>query len=193
MNMSPETKDLFAAFVKFQGELGNALKLKTGHGYKYADLVECISTAKEPLEKYGLAVIQTIGQSESGVVLNTMLIHESGQWINNEFVMERAVLQGGAGKNPAQNMGASITYMRRYAYAAILGMAQEDNDASHMSHYNYEHKAASPVTEPKKAPTDEQIEAMKKAVIRGEKMKVIKAFQNYIIDDQTKNEILAAK
>jgi hypothetical protein len=43
--------------------------------------------------------------------------------------MEKAVLQGGAGKNPAQAMGASITYMRRYAYTAIIGMTQEDEDA----------------------------------------------------------------
>jgi len=58
-----------------------------------------------------------------------MLTHSSGQWMRDTFVMEKAVLQGGAGKNPAQAMGASITYMRRYAYTAIIGMTQEDEDA----------------------------------------------------------------
>ena len=43
--------------------------------------------------------------------------------------MAHAVLMGGGGKNPAQAMGASITYMRRYSYSAIIGLAQTDDDA----------------------------------------------------------------
>ena len=132
MEMSEKTADLFAAYSKFQGDLSNAAKAKAGHGYKYADLAQCIDTAKEPLEKNGLAVAQFLGQSEVGTVLTTMLTHASGQWMRDSFLMEKAVLQGGAGKNPAQAMGASITYMRRYAYAAILGMTQEDEDAANV-------------------------------------------------------------
>lgn len=129
MEMSEKTSELFAAFVLCQGDLTNAAKSKAGHGYKYADLAQCIETAREPLLKHGLAVTQMMGQSEGGTTLITMLVHSSGQWMRDEFVMEKAVLQGGAGKNPAQAMGASITYMRRYAYTAIIGMTQEDEDA----------------------------------------------------------------
>jgi len=129
MKMSEQTGDLFTAFSKFQGDLTNAAKAKEGHGYKYADLSMCINTAKEPLQTNGLAVSQFMGESEKGTTLTTMLTHTSGQWMRDTFVMERAILQGGAGKNPAQAMGASITYMRRYAYAAIIGMTQEDTDA----------------------------------------------------------------
>jgi len=129
MEMSNETNEIFAAFALFQGDLTSASKSKTGHGYKYADLAQCIETAREPLLKHNLAVTQLMGQSDSGTTLTTMLVHSSGQWLRDAFVMEKAVLQGGAGKNPAQAMGASITYMRRYAYTAIIGMTQEDEDA----------------------------------------------------------------
>jgi hypothetical protein len=130
MNKSNETSELFAALSKFQGELDMANKAKTGHGYKYADLAECIITAKQGLADNGLAVIQLLDENEKGTALETVLTHSSGQYISSSFVMERAILQGGAGKNPAQAMGASITYMRRYAYAAIVGLAQEDDDAA---------------------------------------------------------------
>ena len=60
----------------------------------------------------------------------TMLTHSSGQYMSSEFEMVEAVLQGGGGKNPAQTLGSAITYQRRYAYAAIIGLAQEDDDAA---------------------------------------------------------------
>jgi len=129
MKISENVTDLFAAVSKMQGELTNASKSKKADQYKYADIAECINTAKEPLEKNGLSVIQMLGNDEKGTTLITILSHSSGQYIGSEFVIEKAVLHGGAGKNPAQTMGASITYMRRYAYAAIIGLAQEDEDA----------------------------------------------------------------
>lgn len=132
MEMSEATSEIFAAFAKFQGELTNAVKSKAGHGYKYADLAQCIETAREPLSNNNLAVTQLMGQSDKGATLTTMLIHSSGQWFRDEFIMEKAILSGGAGKNPAQGMGASISYMRRYAYTAIIGMTQEDEDAANV-------------------------------------------------------------
>lgn len=136
MEMSDNTADLFAAYAKFQGDLSNATKAKSGHGYKYADLATCIDVAKDPLKNNGLAVAQFLGKCEQGTTLTTMMTHASGQWMRDTFIMEKAVLQGGAGKNPAQAMGASITYMRRYSYAAICGMTQEDEDAARVKAKN---------------------------------------------------------
>lgn len=131
MKMSAETGELFAAFSLFQGELDNAAKAKSGHGYNYADLAECINTAKPFLAKHGLAVAQLLGSTEDGkATLTTMLTHKSGQYLSDTLVMEAAKLQGGGGKNPVQELGSAITYQRRYSYAAILGIAQEDNDAA---------------------------------------------------------------
>lgn len=134
MKMSDKTNDLFTAFAKFQGELENASKDKKGHGYMYADLAACINSAKTHLASNGLAVTQMLGANDEGKqTMITMLTHSSGQWISSEFVMVDAVLQGGSGKNPAQVLGSAITYQRRYAYAAMIGLAQEDDDAASVS------------------------------------------------------------
>ena len=129
MKISNEAAELFAAMSKMQEQLRTVGKEKQGHGYSYADLASCLSEAKKPLADNGLAVSQMMGCKDGQNTLITMLTHSSGQYICSEFIMEKAILHGGAGKNPAQAMGASITYMRRYAFAAIVGLAQEDTDA----------------------------------------------------------------
>lgn len=134
MRLSENTNELFKAFSLFQGELENASKDKQGHGYKYADLAECINTAKPVLSKHGLAVSQMLGMDANGKqTLITILTHSSGQYMSSEFVLVDAKLMGGAGSNPAQVLGSAITYQRRYSYAAIIGLAQEDDDAAALS------------------------------------------------------------
>jgi hypothetical protein len=129
--VSNENKaELFLAISKMQSELTGAYKAKAGHGYNYADLAQCIKTAQAPLANNGLAVIQLLNETENGTELETVLTHESGGFISSSFLMAKASLAGGGANNPAQLMGASITYSRRYAYAAIIGMAQTDDDAS---------------------------------------------------------------
>lgn len=141
--LSEQTNELFAALSKFQGELDNASKSKQGHGYKYADLAECINIAKAPLAATGLAVSQMLGQSDSGKqTLITILTHSSGQYMMSEFDLVDATLMGGAGKNPAQVLGSAITYQRRYAYTAIIGMAQQDDDAASCVQVNNNHTSS---------------------------------------------------
>ncbi len=130
MDISTEKRaELFSALSKMQGELTGAFKAKSGHGYNYADLAQCIKTAQEPLANHGLAVIQLLTESDTGTHLETVLTHEAGGYMSSSFLMAKAVLAGGGAKNPAQTMGSSITYMRRYAYSAIIGLAQTDDDA----------------------------------------------------------------
>ena len=131
MNNSSELNEIFKALSLFQGELENASKNvdKEGINWKYADLAGCINTAKPHLLKHGLAVTQFMGMSVNGKQsLNTMLTHSSGQYISDETELPDAVLHGSSGKNPVQVLGSAITYIRRYNYAAIIGMAQEDDD-----------------------------------------------------------------
>jgi len=125
--------EMFLAMSKMQSELTGAFKAKSGHGYSYADLAKCIQTAQEPLANNGLAVVQLLSETDKGTEIETILTHESGGYISSSFLMAQAVLMGGGGKNPAQAMGASITYMRRYAYSAIIGLAQTDDDACNVT------------------------------------------------------------
>jgi hypothetical protein len=121
--------ELFAAISKMQSELTGAFKGSKGHGYSYSDLYQCIKTAQEPLANNGLAVVQLLNETDKGTEIETVLTHEAGGFISSSFLMAKAVLMGGGGSNPAQTMGSSITYMRRYSYCATIGMAQTDDDA----------------------------------------------------------------
>ena len=129
MNKSETITDLLKSLSKFQGELENVEKAKAGHGYKYATLGNCIDAAKPMLAANGLSVMQLMGNNDKGdVTMETVLGHQSGEFVSSFCIMPIAKLQGGGGSNPAQIMGASITYMRRYQYAAIIGLAQDDTD-----------------------------------------------------------------
>lgn len=129
MNKSDSITELLKALSVFQGELENVTKDKEGHGYKYATLGNCIDAAKPMLASNGLSVMQLVGSNDKGTpTMETILGHSSGEYISTVCDMPVAKLQGGGGGNPAQVMGASITYMRRYQYAGIIGLAQDDTD-----------------------------------------------------------------
>lgn len=129
MNKSDSITELLKALSVFQGALDNVKKEKSGHGYKYATLGHCIDAAKSHLKDNGLSVVQLMGNDDKGnTTMETVLGHSSGEYISSYCVLPIAKLAGGGAGNPAQVMGASITYMRRYQYAAIIGLAQDDTD-----------------------------------------------------------------
>jgi hypothetical protein len=90
---------------------------------KYADLSSVWSVAREPLTKNGLSVAQTmrVGERDNPIIVTTLL-HRSGQWIRGELEMP-------APKKDPQQFGSAVTYGRRYALAAILGICPADDDA----------------------------------------------------------------
>ena len=131
MNKSNDIKSLLGAMSVFQGELENVDKMKEGHGYSYATLGACIDAAKPILKSNGLSVMQLMGDDGNGnSTMETVLGHSSGEYISTTCIIPIAKLAGGGANNPAQVMGASVTYIRRYQFAAIIGLAQEDDDAS---------------------------------------------------------------
>ena len=119
MNKSTSIKELAKALVAFQGEVGNAPKEATNPFFKskYATLESVIETIKPVLVKNGLSFSQF--PNEKG--LTTILLHTSGEWL--EATME-LVLE----KQTPQSQGSSLTYARRYALSAALGIATEDDD-----------------------------------------------------------------
>ena len=126
MNTQSENiNELFAALSKAQGELKNADKNSINPHFKskYADLSEFIDASREPLSKYNLSVIQTMGKDDQGILsLFTTLGHSSGQWIRSIFPL---ICKDD--KN-IQSWGSSITYIRRYCLGAIIGIAPDEAD-----------------------------------------------------------------
>ena len=126
MNKSESIVEISKALVKFHGEV-SAVKKDASNPFfksKYATLDNVLETIGKPLENAGLSFAQ-FPSGESG--LTTILMHESGEWMEETFSVPLA-------KNDPQGAGSAITYMRRYALGAILGLAtEEDDDANSAS------------------------------------------------------------
>lgn len=134
MNCTGDIKDLVAALAKAQGEIKNPQKNKkvtvqtrTGGSYEfsYADLTAIIDAVKKPLSDNGLAYVQTLSQNSDGKYqLTTTLMHSSGQWIESNTPLF-------VGEAQNQAFGSALTFMKRYALAAMLGIsADSDDDAN---------------------------------------------------------------
>ena len=118
-------KDLINA----QSEIGTLPKDKQGYGYKYTDFDTVIKTVKPILKKNKLGFCQLLQTTENGKSgITTILFHESGESVQAWFELP-AVVVGKA--NNAQNVGASISYIKRYALCSILGCSSdEDTDGA---------------------------------------------------------------
>lgn len=125
MKHSEQINEIGAALAKAQGAIENATKDKANPFFKstYADLAGIWDACRAALSSNGLSVVQTPEQSEKGVLVSTMLLHSSGQWISGSYLMP-------VSKFDAQSIGSAITYARRYALAAMVGVAPEDDDGS---------------------------------------------------------------
>lgn len=125
MNQSDHINELAMALAKAQGEMDNAKKDCNNPFFKskYADLTSVWAACREPLTKNGLAVTQTMSDQDGKLILITMLLHASGQWI-------KSCLPIIAQKPDAQALGAAITYMRRFSLSAMVGICPEDDDGN---------------------------------------------------------------
>ncbi len=123
MNQSESIAALAAALSKAQSAITGALKDSANPFFKskYADLAACWDACRQQLAANNLAVIQTTEVTEAGTVLVTTLAHSSGEWMRGYL----PVLTKDAGP---QGQGSGLTYARRYALAAIVGLAQIDDD-----------------------------------------------------------------
>lgn len=130
--MSEQSQDigeLAAALAIAQGEITGALKDSANPFFKskYADLASVWDACRTSLSKNGLAVVQVASTSETGAaVITTTLAHKSGQWIRGSISLMPV-------KADPQGMGSALTYARRYALAAMVGVAQVDDDANSAS------------------------------------------------------------
>ena len=140
IEMSPEIGELAKALAAAQGVMPPAKKSKTNpfHKNKYADLTDVWDAAKGPLSANGLSVTQLPASEAGYLILSTMLMHSSGQWIRNTFKIKSKA-------DTAQDMGGALTYARRYAFAAIIGnSSDEDDDGNAANGYTAQPKQKAP-------------------------------------------------
>lgn len=128
MNRSENLNELFAALAKAQAGYTPATKNANNPHLraKFGDLSELIRATRPALSANGLSVTQTAELSPELASVETVLGHSSGQWLS--FVAS-ATVEPGRGITPIQAAGAVITYLRRYGYAALVGVvAAEEPD-----------------------------------------------------------------
>ena len=132
MNKSNSIKEIATALSKAQGEFQNTKKEKVNpfFGKKYADLAALWDTCRPVLSKHGLSLLQGVSSNENNVTITTLLMHNSGEWIESELGLH-------ADQPTPQRMGSAITYGRRYSLSAMLGLAaDEDDDGNEASKEN---------------------------------------------------------
>ena len=119
--------DTFIAFASAlataQGEIEPATKNRANTHFKtkYADLTEIVEACRQPLAKAQIARLQVICYSPDGTWLETWLIHgPSGEYFMGRFPIEAS--------RKSQELGAAITYAKRFSLAAMVGVVSEDED-----------------------------------------------------------------
>lgn len=123
---SAEIGELAKALAAAQGEMTAASKDASNPHFKsrYATLASVWDAIRGPLSRNGLSVSQVLETPDAGpgVIVRTILLHASGQWICSRYVMPIP------DKLTPQAVGSAITYARRYALSAIVGIAPDDDD-----------------------------------------------------------------
>lgn len=122
-----DVKELATALAKAQGEIENVKKGNVNPHFKsaYANLASVWDAIRDDLTKNGLSVLQLPCVAPAGQVgLRTVLLHSSGQSIEDTFFMPVK-----DATNP-QAVGSALTYARRYALMSIVGIAPEDDDGN---------------------------------------------------------------
>jgi hypothetical protein len=119
MSHSETLGELAKALAAFQGKMEPVAKTAENPFFKskYADLASVVKAAAPVLSACGLSVAQF---PDDGTLV-TYLLHESGEWIEHAAPLNPA-------KSDPQGVGSAITYFRRYAYCAALGIVADEDD-----------------------------------------------------------------
>ena len=138
-------KLIATALVKAQKSFDEAVKSSKNPFFKssYADLSECIDAVIPHLHANGIAVMQPTHECDTGVLVETLLIHESGETLSS------GKLYLPAGKNDPQAYMAALTYARRGSLSAALSIKTADDDGNTASKL---HKASTSKPAPAKTP-----------------------------------------
>jgi len=125
MDKSDSIKNLALSLHKAQSEMAGATKGAANPFFKskYANLEEVIKVVKDAFSPNGLSFVQFPISGEGTAGVETIILHESGEFISNEFLLK-------CSKADPQGMGSAITYARRYGLQSACGIPSEDDDGN---------------------------------------------------------------
>ena len=176
MRKSETIVELSKAFAKMQKELEQPFKNANNPFFKskYVPLENVVDSITRASSKHGLSFTQFPSSDENGnVTVGTMVMHESGEWIEYDPICLKPV------KNDPQAVGSAITYAKRYALSAIFGITSDnDDDGNEAMQLG---KAASKTIQKKQVPTTNY-------KIPKEVVKAYKDGIQFVIDRTGKND-----
>lgn len=154
MNKSESLKELATALCKFQGAVEKIKKTETNPFFKskYASLADILDVIRQPLADNGLSFVQF---PKGSYGLETILMHSSGEWISESYEMEPT-------KKDPQGAGSVITYQRRYALGAILGLNIDEDDDGNKASEPRKESTQKPLLFPKHENWDKVVDYLKK-------------------------------
>lgn len=152
MNKSETLTKLAPALFKAQSVMAGAVKGASNPFFKskYANLEEVIRVVKDAFSQNGLTFVQFPVSQEGYAGVETIIMHESGEFISNEFYLKCA-------KADPQGMGSAITYARRYGLQAAAGIPSEDDDGNEASAPPKEMKPEEAIAKLDKATTMDEL------------------------------------
>lgn len=133
MNKSESITKIAPALIAFNSKVHKIAKDAANpfHKNKYATLDQIIDEVRPILNENKLAVMQNVNGDEGQMTVKTILIHESGEWMESNGTTLKLA------KNDPQGAGAGITYARRYDLCAFLSLnTGEDDDGNSASGLN---------------------------------------------------------
>lgn len=141
MKKSPQINELSKALTLVQGKIEDAKTDSTNPHFKsrYPSLASVYASCRKLLSEHGIAIVQSPSVTEKGEVrITTLMAHVSDQFIEDSFdLMPKD-------KSP-QAYGSAVSYGRRYALMAMIGIASDDDDGSSAS-TPYDHSTTQPVS-----------------------------------------------
>lgn len=130
MKTSETIGQIAMALAAAQAEIKNPAKDKTaiipnknggpGFKYTYSDFATALESIRPVLAKHKIAFVQATRWEANLVMLETRLIHESGEWLANDYPV-------GSIGDP-RTMGSALSYSRRYSLFPMIGVQGEDDD-----------------------------------------------------------------
>jgi hypothetical protein len=125
MKHSDSITKIIPALLKAQLDIKNVIRqAENKHfGSKFADLTTILDAIKSPLNANGIVLLQPISSSPEGVTVETMLIHESGEWLSECMFMPVNT------SNP-HHFGSACSYTRRYSLQSFVALPSEDDDGN---------------------------------------------------------------
>lgn len=120
MRTSESIKEIASALITFHAEVNSIHKTANNPFFKskYVPLDKILTAIGEPLKTANLSFVQ-FPEEQGG--LTTRLMHTSGEWMEATYFMKPT-------KEDPQGYGSVITYQRRYALSAILGLNTDEDD-----------------------------------------------------------------